>query len=116
MNWEQLLSQWVAFVGTAMAVSAISVTVTRSTVFKPLREWLEKKAWLHGKIAELFSCPYCFSHWVSFAGVGTIGVRIVDCPLPIHYKMVVDFLVTAFAMVSLAAFISGYFIMKPLSD
>ncbi len=46
----------------AIAVGVIVTTVTKASIFKPLREFLKRKnKWL----GKLFSCSYCFSHWVS---------------------------------------------------
>jgi len=40
----------------ALAVAAISMTVTRSSLFRGLRSLVDFK---------LVKCPYCFAHWVS---------------------------------------------------
>ena len=45
-----------------LVVGTISMTVTKAVVFKWFRDRL-KRPWLK----ELFSCPYCFSHWVATA-------------------------------------------------
>lgn len=45
-----------------VAVGVVSLTVTRSLIFKPIREWFDER---NEFLADLFGCPYCFSHWVS---------------------------------------------------
>lgn len=48
-------------------VGACAVTVTSTKVFAGWRAWLASRStWWHG----LFSCPYCFSHWMAFGVVG----------------------------------------------
>jgi hypothetical protein len=57
----------------AMGVAVISMAVTMSSIFQPFRTWLGKKnKWL----GKLFSCPYCFSHWVSLAMVLALGLQL----------------------------------------
>ena len=43
---------------TALATAAVTMTVTRSSLFGPLRDYLGWK---------IFRCPYCLVHWVAFA-------------------------------------------------
>lgn len=81
----------------ALAVSAISVTVTKSSVAKPMREWIKSRSPFLGK---LFSCPYCFSHWVSFIVTAASGVTVID-------SWLINFIVMSFAIVALATLCSG---------
>jgi len=54
----------VALVLLGIACGMISTAVTMSKIFKGFRLWIQKRSkFLH----ELFSCPYCFSHWVAGA-------------------------------------------------
>lgn len=83
----------------ALAVSALSMTLTKAKVFKGTREWIkDRSTWLGG----LITCPYCTSHWFAFGAVVVYRPRIVDSGTP-----VLDLAVTAFAVVALAAFSSG---------
>lgn len=75
----------------SLATAAISLTVTRSVLFAPLR------AKLKGKLHELFSCPYCFSHWVSFALVLQYQHKLFDCGFP-----PTDYFITAMVLVALS--------------
>jgi hypothetical protein len=47
----------------AFAVAAISITISRSSFTNWLRDLLDKKIPIIGR---LLSCPYCVSHWVAF--------------------------------------------------
>lgn len=47
---------------SGVATGVASLTITRSKLFKPLRKFVKKRSpWLN----ELFTCPYCMSHWVA---------------------------------------------------
>jgi hypothetical protein len=82
----------------SFAVSAISMTVTKAVVFKPAREWIVDKSSWFGK---LFTCPYCFSHWVAFVVVFIWKPELLDSGL-----WVLDMLMTAMIMVAIAAPVS----------
>jgi hypothetical protein len=78
----------------APVVAVISTTITRSSVFHPLRKWmLEHNHW----IGKLITCPYCTAHWVSFVIVALYRPRIVHSGW-----WPVDLLLSAFALVALA--------------
>jgi hypothetical protein len=57
----------------SMVCASISFTVTETKLFKPLREGLKKKLPFLG---DLFSCGYCFGHWVAFALVAVYRPRL----------------------------------------
>ena len=59
----------------SLASACISFTVTETKLFKPLREWLLKKIPFLGN---LFSCGYCFGHWVAFALVALYQPRLFN--------------------------------------
>ncbi len=68
-------------------------------MFRPLREWMVKKNAMAGY---LFSCFYCFSHWVVFAGVA------IYRPVLVHSGfLLIDLAVTAFFTIGLTAMFSG---------
>lgn len=46
----------------ALATAAITMTLTRGTVFRPLRLWVIRRSSWFGK---LVTCPYCMSHWIA---------------------------------------------------
>ena len=79
----------------ALAVAALSLTITKAAVFKDLREWVNgRNEWL----GKLVSCPYCTSHWVSFILVGIYRPVIVQSAV-----WPVNLAVSAFVIVGLAA-------------
>ncbi len=82
----------------SLPVSAITLTITKSSLFERLREWaLERNEWL----GKLVSCPYCTSHWVSFALVAWYQPRMLH-----SVWLPVDLIISAFAIVALAIPIS----------
>jgi len=73
----------------SLAVAAIAITITKSSLFRGLRELLPWK---------LFNCPYCLSHWIS----------LLFCLY--YYPLNVDFIINVFAIVTLSSF-SGYLLL-----
>jgi hypothetical protein len=45
----------------SVAVGCVSLTITKSKIFEPVRDYVE--GW--DFISDLINCPYCISHWVS---------------------------------------------------
>lgn len=83
----------------SLAVSSVSLTMTKAKLTKPLRNFVRSRSeWL----GELFSCPYCFSHWVSFGAVAAARPVVTSTGL-----LLADLLISAFAVISLAALTSG---------
>ncbi len=86
------------FAIVSLAVATVSLTMTRAVITKPLREWIKSKSkWL----GELFSCPYCFSHWVSFGAVLVVRPTLTATWYP------VDLLISALAITALASMLCG---------
>lgn len=92
----------------AMAVSVISLTVTKTKVFKPLRTWIKSK---NEFLGELFSCPYCFSFYPSvlFLMLYESNMRLLSCFAP------VDVVVSYLCLVCVTSFFTG-FIYKSISQ
>lgn len=82
----------------ALAVAALSLTITKAAIFEGLRQWVKGRSSLFGK---LVSCPYCTSHWLSFILVGIYHPVIVESPV-----WLVNLAISAFVIVGLAAPIS----------
>ena len=66
----------------AIPVACISWTVTHEQVFREPREWLVQqsrrgRSVLIRKFFYLFTCEYCFSHYVAAAAVGLSGFRLL---------------------------------------
>ena len=70
---------------SALAAAAITMTITRSRLFKPLR------------VVKLLRCPYCFVHYTAAALAATICTDFLD------------FIIKTFAIVALSV-IPMYFI------
>ena len=71
--WLSLLS---------MIVASISWTVTQEEIFREMREICEGKSrsqgWLiQRKFFYVFTCEYCFSHWVTLALLLMTGFRVL---------------------------------------
>ena len=78
---------------TGLAVSAISTTVTKALVFKPLRDRFKYSEGDEFKpsLFMLVHCPYCLSHWVTFGLV-----------LAISWNGIVGFILDSFSTIALA--------------
>jgi hypothetical protein len=66
----------------AAPVACIAWTVTHEEVFKEVREWCAKKSNSSRTLAVrkffyLFTCEYCFSHYVALAAVLLTGYRLL---------------------------------------
>jgi cytochrome c oxidase assembly factor CtaG len=84
----------------AIPIACISWTVTHEEVFREPREYCvkrseEAKTLLERKFFYLFTCEYCFSHYV------TIGLLIIT-----HFTMIFDdwrgYLISGFSLVWIA--------------
>ena len=66
----------------AMPIAAISWTVTHEEVFNELRDYCAARSrdagsfWVR-KFFYLFTCEYCFSHWVTLAILLATGFTLV---------------------------------------
>lgn len=82
----------------ALAVSAISTTISLSSLFAPLRRWCRRRSkWL----ARLVSCAYCSSHWVAFIAVAWYHPRVMGG------WWLADWVVVVFAVVAIANLVTG---------
>lgn len=77
----------------AIAIAAVSMTVTKATLFKGVREKLKPIRFFGG----LFACPYCFSHWMSALVAWVFGLKLT----PAHPAL--DFLLVTFVLVVMSA-------------
>ncbi len=80
-----------------LATSALSVTLTKADIAKPLREWVTRK-W---GPATLLSCPFCTSYWIA------APLTLVYRPFVLQSYAVVDMFVSMLAIVGVAAVVSG---------
>ncbi|ARU96155.1 hypothetical protein A7K99_11275 [Tatumella citrea] len=93
-----LQNVWICLV-IALVSACIAISVTQQEMFRPLRQWAARK---HAMAGHLFSCFYCFSHWVVFAGIVIYRPVVVTSG-----NTLVDSVVTAFFTVGLSALCSG---------
>lgn len=103
----QIITEAIRLVISAMAVSAVAMTVTRAVITAPFRKWVKGKSEFFG---ELVSCPYCASHWGSIIAVLLVRPHPVDVLFVFEPRLVaavLSVLVTygfsVFAMVTFAA-------------
>lgn len=64
-----------AVIYLSFVTASISFTVTETTFFKPLREWMKKRSNFLGK---LLSCGYCLGHWIAFALVAVYKPKLFE--------------------------------------
>jgi len=83
----------------ALAIGTVSMTITKANVFEWLRSWLEDR---NDFLADLFSCPYCMSHWIA------LGVMFMYQPLLIDTgSRWPDLMISWFALVALGSLAAG---------
>ncbi|MEI7564038.1 MAG: DUF1360 domain-containing protein [bacterium] len=110
ITMEKIIQAIVECIFIALAGSAISMTLTKATISKSLREKVQAKSKFFG---ELLSCPYCTSHWIH-------AILVIFCrPLILTFfpRMLIpgmNYLIVWFALVSLSSYGSGL-IYKSLS-
>jgi len=112
MDWNNVISTVYSLVIIAMAVSVISLTVTKTKVFKPMRLWIKSKSEFFG---ELFSCPYCFSFYPSVLFIILYAGKL---RLIYHfdgYLSCIDYGISYLCMVCIASFFTG-FIYRSISQ
>lgn len=67
----------------ALPVACISWTVTHEDVFREPREWLAERArtcvrWYERKFCYVWTCEYCFSHYIAAAVVAVFGFWMLE--------------------------------------
>ena len=81
----------------SFAISACSLTLTRSAMMIPLRRWIRSKNSFFGA---MISCHYCTSHWLA-AMVVVISTPAVDG------GFFLDLVLAWLGLVGISALISG---------
>lgn len=66
----------------SMVVASVSWTVTQEEIFREWREMCHEKSKscrtiLQRKFFYVFTCEYCFSHWVTIAILALTGFRLL---------------------------------------
>ena len=53
---------------------------------------------IHPKVEQLFHCPYCLGHWITFVSLFVLPVRA-----SLSENTIIDFLATAFCVMGMVA-------------
>lgn len=92
----------------SIACAAFSYTITKSMFFDSFRLWFFNRSMksifgfkLYEFLYNLFSCPYCFSHWVAFSMNILWAPKITTGQLPF-----LDFVVSWMVMVGISAIVN----------
>jgi hypothetical protein len=96
----QLLYQFATLLLLAIPIACISWTVTHEEVFREPREWCKQRSQtsrrtVERKIFYLFTCEYCFSHYVVIAFLAITHFQLL-------YQGWRGYLVGGFALVWIA--------------
>lgn len=95
----------------ALPVACISWTITHEDIFKEFREWCKAHSRSHPslfirKVCYLFTCEYCFSHWVTL-------VLLLVVPFELVVGGLVGNILALFAIVWVAnIYMSFYFLLR----
>jgi hypothetical protein len=82
-------------ISLGVACGAISMVVSRSTIFNGFHNWLEKRSVF---LEDLLSCPWCVSHWIAFV------FTLIYHPLVVtSWWVPLDYIVTIMVMTVIAA-------------
>lgn len=95
-----LAHQFAALLMLAIPIACISWTVTHEEVFREPREWCKQRSQtsrrtLERKIFYLFTCEYCFSHYVVVAFLAITHFQLL-------YQGWRGYLISGFALVWVA--------------
>ena len=71
---------WLIILG--IAVASVAWTVTQEEIFREPREWCSKRSenatsYFEKKFFYVFTCEYCFSHWVSIGFLIVTGFKLI---------------------------------------
>ena len=82
MTGAGLLTEMVWLLVLAMVVACVSWTMTHEQVFEEWRTWCTSRSerarrWYVRKWFYLFTCEYCFSHYVSAVVVAVTGFHLL---------------------------------------
>lgn len=92
----------------SLVVACIAWTVTQEEIFREPRSYCvkrskcEKSAWYCRKFFYLFTCNYCFSHWVT-------AILLVFTRFTLVYTGALGYIVALFAIVYTANFIMSIY-------
>ena len=93
-------TNWLALLLLALPIASIAWTVTHEEIFREPREWCAERSqsasnMLVRKAFYVFTCEYCFSHWVTLAMLSITKFQLL-------YHDWRGYLVSGFALVFVA--------------
>jgi hypothetical protein len=76
-----VLEQLYILLALSVAVASVAWTVTQEEIFREPREFCARcsetsRSFFSRKFFYVFTCEYCFSHWVTLAGIAMTGLRL----------------------------------------
>ncbi len=95
-----MLEKFILIVYLGFATSALSVTLTKADIAKPLRDWVAK----HLGPETLLSCPFCTGWWVA------MPLTLIYQPMMTDKYFLIELFVSLTAIIGIAAVISGIII------
>jgi hypothetical protein len=81
-----------------LAVSAISTTVSLSSLFSRFRRWANRRSSWFGRLVD---CAYCSSHWIAFFAVAWYHPRVFEG------WWLANWVVVTFAVIAVANVVTG---------
>jgi hypothetical protein len=103
--WVLVIGNIVVLFLLALAAAGISVTISWSVLFNPVRMWLfalADKSKIADFLADVISCHYCLGHYVALA-------FFIVCPataLSLPQFMLGAYVINYFLLVAMTSFIS----------
>jgi hypothetical protein len=79
----------------SLVTASVAFTLSETTVFAGLRDWVKGRSLWLGKLA---CCGYCMGHWIAFGLVAIYRPRLFEAWWPL------DYFCTALVIAWLAAF------------
>ncbi len=91
----------------AVPIAAISWTVTHEEIVREPREWCARRSrasrsFFGRKLLYVFTCEYCFSHWVTLAFLVATRFKLV-------YPGLLGYIVAGFSLVWIANLYMSFF-------
>ena len=83
----------------AFSAASVAVTISTSSIFKPFREYLERKGFTF--ISNLISCYYCLGHWVALL----FYIPIMPFAI-VTGNGIINYVINYFLLVSFTSFLS----------
>ena len=97
-------------------VGSVAFTISTTGIFEGFREHVSM---ISSKLGEMFRCPWCIGHWITFFFLGITGYSYEFIPFRDSYVLTgINFMMTAFAIPGMSA--PTFFILlrafKPVTE